>query len=66
MGKKKPTAREEDGGAVGSKSRKKAVVIDDDEYSVGTEVSEEKSVQEEEHVAPVAGKKKVRKVRIRE
>ncbi|CAH1443183.1 unnamed protein product [Lactuca virosa] len=61
MGKKKPTAREEDGGAVGSKSRKKAVVIDDDEYSVGTEVSVEKSVQEEEHVAPVAGKKKGKK-----
>ncbi|KAI3513595.1 hypothetical protein L1887_20931 [Cichorium endivia] len=61
MGKKKPTAREEDGGAVGGKSRKKAVVIDDDEYAIGTEVSEEKSVQEEEHVAPVAGKKKGKK-----
>ncbi|KAL4585742.1 hypothetical protein LXL04_010366 [Taraxacum kok-saghyz] len=61
MGKKKPTAREEDGGAGGGKSRKKAVVIDDDEYAIGIEVSEEKSVQEEEYVAPVAGKKKGKK-----
>lgn len=61
MGRKKPAAREEDGVVGGGKSRKKAVVIDDDEYSIGTELSEEKSVQEEEHVAPVAGKKKGKK-----
>ncbi|KAI3820046.1 hypothetical protein L1987_13902 [Smallanthus sonchifolius] len=40
------------------KSRKKTVVIDDDEYSIGTELSEEKSVQGDEYVAPVGGKKK--------
>ncbi|KVH98634.1 Elongation factor, GTP-binding domain-containing protein [Cynara cardunculus var. scolymus] len=61
MGRKKPAAREEDGVVGGGKSRKKAVVIDDDEYSFGTELSEEKPVQEEEHVAPVAGKKKGKK-----
>nr|XP_043636466.1 eukaryotic translation initiation factor 5B-like [Erigeron canadensis] len=59
MGKKKGAGREEDG-AVG-KSRKKAVVIDDDEYSIGTELSEEKPVQEEEPVVLVGGKKKGKK-----
>ncbi|KAK9047884.1 hypothetical protein SSX86_033154 [Deinandra increscens subsp. villosa] len=61
MGKKKPAAREEDNAGVVGKSRKKAVVIDDDEYSMGTELSEEKSVQAEEPTAPVAGKKKGKK-----
>ncbi|KAJ0615276.1 putative protein-synthesizing GTPase [Helianthus annuus] len=45
MGKKKPVARDEENVGGAGKSRKKAVVIDDDEYSIGTEMSEEKSVQ---------------------
>ncbi|KAM0060535.1 putative protein-synthesizing GTPase [Helianthus debilis subsp. tardiflorus] len=61
MGKKKPVARDEENIGGAGKSRKKAVVIDDDEYSIGTEMSEEKSVQGEENVAPVGGKKKGKK-----
>ncbi|XP_071716410.1 uncharacterized protein [Rutidosis leptorrhynchoides] len=64
MGKKKPAAVREEDGAVGlgNKSKKKAVVIDDDEYSIGTELSEEKLVQDEEpRVGPVTGKKKGKK-----
>ncbi|KAJ0951742.1 putative protein-synthesizing GTPase [Helianthus annuus] len=61
MGKKKPVARDEENVGGAGKSRKKAVVIDDDEYSIGTEMSEEKSVQGEENVAPVGGKKKGKK-----
>ncbi|KAJ0441116.1 putative protein-synthesizing GTPase [Helianthus annuus] len=61
MGKKKTVARDEENVGGAGKSRKKAVVIDDDEYSIGTEMSEEKSVQGEENVAPVAGKKKGKK-----
>ncbi|XP_076925220.1 uncharacterized protein LOC143587962 [Bidens hawaiensis] len=58
MGKKKSAAREEDNGGAVGKSRKKAMVIDDDEYSIGTELSEEKSVQGEEQVATIGGNKK--------
>ncbi|KAI3807490.1 hypothetical protein L1987_23420 [Smallanthus sonchifolius] len=65
MGKKKPAAREEDNVGGAGKSRKKAVVIDDDEYSIGTELSEEKSVQGEGHAAPVASKKKGKKKNMR-
>ncbi|KAI3760850.1 hypothetical protein L1987_51250 [Smallanthus sonchifolius] len=65
MGKKKPAAREEDNVGGAGKSRKKAVVIDDDEYSIGTELSEEKSVQGEGNEAPVAGKKKGKKKNMR-
>ncbi|KAJ0786303.1 putative protein-synthesizing GTPase [Helianthus annuus] len=61
MGKKKPVARDEENVGGAGKSRKKAVVIDDDEYSIGTEMSEEKSVQGEENAAPVGGKKKGKK-----
>ncbi|KAK1436408.1 hypothetical protein QVD17_02188 [Tagetes erecta] len=61
MGKKKAGAREEDSVGGAGKSRKKTVVIDDDEYSIGTELTEEKSVQGEEYVAPVGGKKKGKK-----
>ncbi|KAA8522159.1 hypothetical protein F0562_012832 [Nyssa sinensis] len=67
MGRKKPTAREDENTATGpagqgggAKSKKKAVLIDDDEYSIGTELSEEQQIQEEK-VAPVAGKKKGKK-----
>ncbi|XAR67705.1 Protein-synthesizing GTPase [Bertholletia excelsa] len=65
MGRKKPTARDDDGAATtgtqgrGGKS-KKNVVIDDDEYSIGTELSEEQPVQDEV-VAPAGGKKKGKK-----
>ncbi|KAM1789998.1 hypothetical protein ACFX12_034102 [Malus domestica] len=57
MGRKKPTARDDENPqpAAGAKSKKKAVVIEDDEYSIGTELSEESQVQEE-NVA-VTGKK---------
>ncbi|XP_059298600.1 eukaryotic translation initiation factor 5B-like [Lycium ferocissimum] len=65
MGRKKGTEHEEEnpeaakqvGG--GGKSKKKNRVIDDDEYSVGTELSEEPTVQEE--TAPAFGKKKGKK-----
>ncbi|CAI0457356.1 unnamed protein product [Linum tenue] len=64
MGRKKPAARDEDnppavsqGG--GGKSKKKTLVIDDDEYSIGTELSEESQVQEEQPV--ITGKKKGKK-----
>ncbi|XP_058204345.1 eukaryotic translation initiation factor 5B-like [Rhododendron vialii] len=57
MGRKKPTARDDEIQDGGGKSRKKAVVVDDDEYSIGTELSEEQQVQDEK-IAPVGGKKK--------
>uniref|UniRef100_A0A5B6Z2D5 Eukaryotic translation initiation factor 5B n=1 Tax=Davidia involucrata TaxID=16924 RepID=A0A5B6Z2D5_DAVIN len=67
MGRKKPTAREDENTTTGTaaqgggaKSKKKALVIEDDEYSIGTELSEEQPIQEEK-VAPVAGKKKGKK-----
>ncbi|GFZ09929.1 eukaryotic translation initiation factor 2 (eIF-2) family protein [Actinidia rufa] len=67
MGRKKPTARDEESAATaaavqggGGKSKKKAVLIDDDEYSVGTELPEEQSVQDEK-IAPGGGKKKGKK-----
>ncbi|PHU14505.1 hypothetical protein BC332_15710 [Capsicum chinense] len=46
----------------GGKSKKKNVAIDDDEYSIGTEISAESGIQEEE-VAPAMafGKKKSKK-----
>lgn len=58
MGRKKPTARDEENPqpAGGGKSKKKNLVIEDDEYSVGTELSEESQVQEEK-VPPIKGKK---------
>ncbi|GMP46440.1 hypothetical protein CsSME_00014600 [Camellia sinensis var. sinensis] len=67
MGRKKPTARDNDiaiataptqGG--GAKLKRKALVIDDDEYSVGTELSEEQPVLDEK-VVPIGGKKKSKK-----
>ncbi|KAK7279842.1 hypothetical protein RJT34_24901 [Clitoria ternatea] len=60
MGRKKPTARDEDNLAQqgGGKSKKKAVVIDDDEYAIGTELSED-PVSEEKPAA--GGKKKGKK-----
>ncbi|XP_065880948.1 eukaryotic translation initiation factor 5B-like [Euphorbia lathyris] len=63
MGRKKPTARDEEGPVAaaqgGGKSKKKQIVIDDDEYSISTELSEEPQVPEE-MVAPT-GKKKGKK-----
>ncbi|KAI8549456.1 hypothetical protein RHMOL_Rhmol06G0026000 [Rhododendron molle] len=60
MGRKKPTARDEEIQDGGGKLRKKAVVVDDDEYSIGTELSEEQQVQDEK-IASVGGKKKGKK-----
>ncbi|RZB44267.1 eukaryotic translation initiation factor 5B-like [Glycine soja] len=63
MGKKKPTARDEENAVQqggGGKSKKKAVLIDDDEYSIGTELSEEPAPASEEKPV-VAGKKKGKK-----
>ncbi|KAK4434141.1 Eukaryotic translation initiation factor 5B [Sesamum alatum] len=64
MGRKKPTARDEEtapaGGGGGGKSKKKGFVIADDEYSIGTELSED-AVVPEEKVAPVGNKKKGKK-----
>ncbi|KAE9465695.1 hypothetical protein C3L33_02403, partial [Rhododendron williamsianum] len=60
MGRKKPTARDDEIQDGGGKSRKKAVVVDDDEYSIGTELSEEQQVQDEK-ITPVGGKKKGKK-----
>ncbi|XP_020533049.1 eukaryotic translation initiation factor 5B isoform X2 [Jatropha curcas] len=63
MGRKKPTAREDDNpppvSQGGGKSKKKQLVIDDDEYSIGTELSGEAEVQEEQVI--VTGKKKGKK-----
>ncbi|KAI4352970.1 hypothetical protein L6164_007171 [Bauhinia variegata] len=63
MGRKKPTARDEENPPApsqgGGKSKKKALLIDDDEYSIGTELSEEPPAQEEK--PSVTGKKKVNK-----
>ncbi|MCD7471433.1 Translation Initiation Factor 5B, partial [Datura stramonium] len=65
MGRKKATERDEENpepsnqGGGGGKSKKKNRVIDDDEYSVGTELSEEPTVQEE--TVPAVGKKKGKK-----
>ncbi|KAM1759582.1 hypothetical protein ACFX11_002561 [Malus domestica] len=57
MGRKKPTARDDENPqqAAGAKSKKKALVIEDDEYSIGTEPSEESQAQEEK--VAVTGKK---------
>ncbi|EOA33550.1 hypothetical protein CARUB_v10019670mg [Capsella rubella] len=68
MGRKKPSARageDETQPAASSlvgatKSKKKAVKIDDDEYSIGTELSEEPKVVEEDKVV-ITGKKKGKK-----
>ncbi|XP_052200962.1 eukaryotic translation initiation factor 5B [Diospyros lotus] len=67
MGRKKPTAREDDSGpavaaqGAGGKSKKKAPVIDDDEYSIGTDLSEQQPVQEEKSLLVGGGKKKGKK-----
>ncbi|KAI8562803.1 hypothetical protein RHMOL_Rhmol03G0063800 [Rhododendron molle] len=60
MGRKKPTARDDEIQDGGGKSRKKAVVVDVEEYSVGTELSVEQQVQDE-NITPVGGKKKGKK-----
>ncbi|KAH7518527.1 hypothetical protein FEM48_Zijuj09G0181100 [Ziziphus jujuba var. spinosa] len=62
MGRKKPTARDDENqtATAGVKSKKKSLVIDDDEYSIGTELSEEPQAVEEEKVV-VTGKKKGKK-----
>ncbi|GMH12628.1 hypothetical protein Nepgr_014469 [Nepenthes gracilis] len=60
MGRKKPTAREEEALAVGGRSKKKNIVIDDDEYSIGSELVVETQVDEEK-VVPAVGKKKSKK-----
>lgn len=61
MGRKKPTARDEENltSAPLGKSKKKALVIDDDEYAIGTELSEESQVEEDK--LPNANKKKGKK-----
>ncbi|XP_023525749.1 eukaryotic translation initiation factor 5B-like [Cucurbita pepo subsp. pepo] len=63
MGRKKPTARDDDSAPAaaqgGGKSKKKTFAVDDDEYSIGTELSEEAPVQEENVV--ITGKKKGKK-----
>ncbi|KAI9098362.1 hypothetical protein K1719_024987 [Acacia pycnantha] len=63
MGRKKPTARDDDNVPTasqgGGKSKKKGLQVDDDEYSIGTELSEEPLAQEEKPAA--AGKKKGKK-----
>ncbi|KAK4343680.1 hypothetical protein RND71_036774 [Anisodus tanguticus] len=68
MGRKKGTEREEEnfeiakqgGGGGGKLKKKNRAVIDDDEYSVGTELSEEPTVQDET-VVHAFGKKKGKK-----
>nr|XP_016475260.1 PREDICTED: eukaryotic translation initiation factor 5B-like [Nicotiana tabacum] len=71
MGRKKGTERQEDnpepakqvaGGGGGKSKKKNRGVIDDDEYSIGTELSEEPSVQDDSlPAAPAFGKKKGKK-----
>ncbi|XP_010270316.1 PREDICTED: eukaryotic translation initiation factor 5B-like [Nelumbo nucifera] len=70
MGRKKPSARDDENPAVsqgGAKSKKKGHAIDDEEYSIGIEVSEDqqKSGSEnqnhEDDIMPIAGKKKGKK-----
>lgn len=59
MGRKKPTARDEESGPAGGGGKsKKKFLIDDDEYSIGTELSEEAVVPE---VKAAAGNKKGKK-----
>ncbi|GFP79004.1 eukaryotic translation initiation factor 5b [Phtheirospermum japonicum] len=64
MGRKKPTSRDDESGpagvVAGGKSKKKALVIADDEYSIGTELSED-AVVPEENLAPLGNKKKGKK-----
>ncbi|KAL3619782.1 hypothetical protein CASFOL_034694 [Castilleja foliolosa] len=64
MGRKKPTSRDDESGpagvVAGGKSKKKTLVIADDEYSIGTELSED-AVVPEENLAPVGNKKKGKK-----
>ncbi|KAJ4963407.1 hypothetical protein NE237_023346 [Protea cynaroides] len=59
MGRKKPTARDEENpvaSQVGAKSKKKGRVIDDDEYSIGVELSEDQQ-NHEDAAMPAVGKK---------
>ncbi|KAK7357237.1 hypothetical protein VNO80_16521 [Phaseolus coccineus] len=61
MGRKKPTARDEENASQqggGGKSKKKSVVIDDDEYAIGTGLSEEPAPEDK---PAAAGKKKGKK-----
>ncbi|KAL2324624.1 hypothetical protein Fmac_023682 [Flemingia macrophylla] len=61
MGRKKPSARDDENGPQqggAGKSKKKAVLIDDDEYAIGTELSEAPAPAPEEKPA---GKKKGKK-----
>ncbi|XP_061341998.1 eukaryotic translation initiation factor 5B [Gastrolobium bilobum] len=59
MGRKKPTARDEENPSQqgGGKSKKKGAVIDDDEYSIGTELSEEPPPLAPEEKGKKKGKK---------
>ncbi|CAA0841991.1 eukaryotic translation initiation factor 2 (eIF-2) family protein [Striga hermonthica] len=65
MGRKKPTARDDESGpavaAAGGKSKKKGFVIADDEYSIGTEISEDAVVPKESVALPAGNKKKGKK-----
>ncbi|KAJ4966232.1 hypothetical protein NE237_018081 [Protea cynaroides] len=71
MGRKKPTAREEENPVAsqgGTKSKKKGRVIDDDEYSIVVDLSEDQQSmggpEEQNHgnvAMPAAGKKKGKK-----
>ncbi|KAL6546339.1 hypothetical protein OROMI_022060 [Orobanche minor] len=62
MGRKKPTARDEEsapaGGGGGGKSKKKGFAIADDEYFMGPELSEDPVVLEDKVVVPLGNKKK--------
>ncbi|KAL6500664.1 hypothetical protein OROHE_025461 [Orobanche hederae] len=62
MGRKKPTARDEEsapaGGGGGGKSKKKGFAIAVDEYLMGPELSEDPVVPEDKAAVPLGNKKK--------